>query len=229
MTGLIAMGVLAQDAADALVQHVLAFRSIGKQGIQGGVEAFPATQQGLHAGQVVRHEEAVMPGCSLGIVAGAAELVEGFRPVSVGVLAAHKTGGGVEEGPVAEGAGVIFRRDISVAQGFRHAGNAPVVIAELQGLGHGFYLHVGRDVAVGIVEFGGVGVVLVGRDNHGLQGLLAVEIADAAEPGVGYHGNAVVAYHAAGFVTGQRPDGKLPPAVVVVQHTAHHIGHHGGV
>ena len=185
VAGFIAVGILADDASDARIHRFLPFRLVGKEGIQCGVQRLAAAHHGLKAGHVVRDEEAVVPGGCLREIAAALKRLQRLHPVSVGLLAAEETGVGVEEGAVAKGTLVILRRDIGMAQGLRHAGDAPVIVAEFQRLGHGFHLHVGRNVAEGVVQFRGVGVVHVGRNNHGLQGLLAIKTADAAKPGVG--------------------------------------------
>ena len=110
-----------------------------------------------------------------------------------------------------------------IAHAFRHAGNAPVVVGEFQGLRHRLYLEVGRNPAVLVVQLRGIHIVLVGSHNHGLEGPLSVKGADAAKPRIGNHRNGVIAYHAGGFVTGKRPDGQLAQAIVVVQEGVHDV------
>ena len=223
LAGLVAMGILAHDTADIGMKFLLAGRRIGEERIQCAVQRIAAAQERFQARHVMRDEETVMPGRRLRVIPGPGERVEGLRPVAVRLLAAEETRIRVEQGAPTQRTGVVFRRYVTVSQRFRHPGDAPVVIAEFQRLGDGFHFEVGRDVPVGVVEFRCIRIALVGGDDHGLQGLLAVEIPDPAEPGIRDDRYAMVADHAVRLVAGQGPDGQFSPAVVIVQHAVHHV------
>ena len=223
VVGLIALRILADDTSDASVQGLLIVGHIGKQGIQGIPKRFlPAHERG-QARDVVRDEEAVLPGRCLRVVAGAGKRVEGRGPGPVRVLAPHESGRRVEDLPVAERAAVVFRGEIGLTQGFGHPGDAPVIVGEFQRLRDGLDLPVGGNPAVLKIELGSIDIGLVGRSHHRREGPLAVKAADASEPGVGDDRDAVVADHAAGLVAGEGPDREFPAAVVVVQHAADHV------
>ena len=128
------MGILTDNPPDVGIQDVLAGRLVGKEGIQGVPERFLPAQQRGYTRHVMRDEEAVVPRGRLGIVPGTGQRVEGRRPGSVRVFAAHEAGCGVEDFPVATGAAVIFRGDVGMPQGFGHPGDAPVIVGELQRL-----------------------------------------------------------------------------------------------
>ena len=230
MAGFVAVGILAQVTGNVGNVDALAALLIGEQGIQGCQHGFASAHQGCVSGLVLRDEETGLPGNGLGIVAGAGDGVEGTYPGAVAVPSAHEAGIGIENVAVIAGAPVIGLGDVPVAQGFGHAGDAPVVIGEFQRLRDRLLDAVGRDVAVLRVQVRYVGpFVAVAGGDHGLEGFLSVETADAAEPGVGYDGNAVVADHGLGFPVAEGPDGKFSGAVEHVQHAHHHVSHQGGI
>ena len=229
VAGLVAVGILSLEAGDVGHLHLPAARLIAEEGVQGGHHGFAPAHQGRVAGYVVRHKETGLPGNGLRVVPRGGKGVEGLHPVAVGSPSAHEAGDGVKDMPIAEGPGIVFGGHVGLPQALRHAGDAPVVVGEFQRLGHGFALQVGRNVSVLVIQGRCIAFVLVGRHHHGLQGQFPVKTADAAEPGVGNHGNAVIANHAAGFSVGQGPDGEFSPKAVHFQHTANHAVHQARV
>ena len=154
----------------------------------------------------------VLPGDGFRIIPGAAHRVEGHPPVAVGLLSPEKAGGRVEKVPVTEGAGIVFRCNLLVSQGLGHPGDAPVIIAEFQRLGHGFRRIVRRDIAIGVVPAGGR--IQVGGCHHRGEGFFPVEGTDPPQPGIGDDGCAVVADHAVHIHAAQGPEGQFAVASV---------------
>ena len=112
MAGLVAMGILAHEAGDVGDVHFRIPFVIGEEGIQGGFRGGCAAHQGREAGEIVRGEKTALPGNGLGEVAGGAQRTERGAPVAVRLAAADEARPGVEKVAIAEGAGVIIRRNI---------------------------------------------------------------------------------------------------------------------
>ena len=81
------------------------------------------------------YEEAVLPGCGLGVGAAHLEAVEGRIPVAVAPLAAEEAGVAIEHVDVALCTLIVALSCLLLAHGLRHAGNTPVVVGILQQAG----------------------------------------------------------------------------------------------
>ena len=114
-----------------------------------------------------------------------------------------------------------------MSQGFRHPGDAPVVIAEFQGLGHRFGSEVRRHIAIGVIPVGGW--IQVRGAHHGLQSLFPVERADAPQPCIGHDGHAVVADHAVHIHPAQGPERQLSVAFEGADEAVGHVPFHLGI
>ena len=168
-----------------------------------------------------------MPGTAFGERAAPFGGVKGLAPGAVGLAPAHEAGLGVEE------IGVVYRLPHEplgiglAANGARELGGAEVVVGVFEGLGGGlgeagFAPHAGvGEVANPLVELSAVapdGAAefrrLVGRVvQHGGDGLLGIERADALGPAIGQEREGVVADHAVA-VAGAGP-GRQPAALVI--------------
>ena len=104
----------------------------------------------------------------------------------------------------------------------RHLRHTPVVVGELQGLGHALVLVVRQHEAVAAEAFHAV-LGAQGARHHGFIGLFHVEAAQSARHCVGDHGGGVVAYHAVGFPAGELPDGEFAVLFVNRNHGADEV------
>ena len=226
VAGLVAMGILAHEAGDIGNVHLRIPLIVREEGIQGGVRGLGSAHEGREAGEIVRGEETALPRDCLGEVAGGAQRAERSAPVAVRLPAADKARRRVEEVPIAEGTGVVLRRNIRMAQRFGHSGDAPVVVGELEGLGDGFDDAVAGGIAILVV--GGRSRIQVGRGDHRGESLLTVEGSDPAQPGIGDDRDGMVADHAVGVGLAERPHGQPSVTVVHVQEAEDHILHQVG-
>ena len=224
MTGFVPMGIEAHEPGDVAVMDRFRPVFVGEERIQGSADRVGAAHQVRIAPHVMRDIMAILPGDGFRIIPGGARRIERRAPVPVRFLPAEKTGRRVQEIPVPQRPGIIFRSDVRMPQGFRHPGDAPVVIAELQRLGHRFGGEIRRYIAVGIVPVRGR--VQVRGAHHRLQGLFPVERADAPQPRIGHDGDAVVADHAVHIHPAQGPERQFAVALEGADEAVGHIPFH---
>ena len=224
MAGFVPMGIETHKARNIAVMDRFRPVFVGEERIQGSEDRSGTAHQVRIAAHVVRHIMAVLPGDGFRIIPGRARWIEGRTPVSVRFLPAEKAGGRVQKIPVPQRTGIVFCGEVRMPQGFRHPGDAPVVIAELQRLGHRFGGKIRRYIAVGIVPVRGR--VQVRGAHHRLQGLFPVERADAPQPRIGHDGDAVVADHAVHIHPAQGPKRQFAVALERADQTVSHVPFH---
>ena len=147
---LVAVCVLADQPGD--VGLVAAGRI--RRGLEDRVEPFHETLLPAHrldqAVDVVRHEEAVLPGVGLGEVVVDAVGIEGREPALVSARA-HETALGVEQVAPALAAVPVLGRDLRLVHPLRHLRDTPVVVGVLERLRDRFALVVDADEALPLV------------------------------------------------------------------------------
>src|SRR5690606_33754942 len=130
----------------------------------------------------------------------------GFAERAVGEAGADEAGLRVPGVAPVAGTAVEDLLHVGAAEALRHAGDGPVVIGVLHGLGGGFRLAVDGHVAeVHVVAQASVGAV-GGAGDHGVQRRLAVDARYALEVRVGDDRDGVVADHGPGLLAVEGPD-----------------------
>ena len=212
VAGFVALGVLADAAGDVGLRAARVALVGGEHLVQAGLQGLRAAQRVHQPRDVLRHEQAVLPGVGLGVVVVHLARVEGAQPAAV-EPGAHEARGRVEDvAPVLRGSHVPLI-DVRPAEVFRHLGHAPVVVGVLERLGHALVFVVREHQAVG-TEAVQPELGPHGRGQEGLQRLLDVEVGVAAGDGVGDDRRGVVADHAVGFIAPELPDGQLAGLVI---------------
>ena len=120
MARLIAVGILS-DESRHVGRHIrsLKGRLNGEEGVEFRHHAFFRAEAGLKPLHIVGNKPCILPGVSLAIVVGPVrgiELIEGFAPVALAVLAAHESRRGVEIVAV----GMAALGEVSVVGGVSH-------------------------------------------------------------------------------------------------------------
>jgi hypothetical protein len=163
--------------------------------------------------QIVRNEEAVLPGVGLGVVVVHTSRIERLEPPLIAPRA-HEARLGVQKMTPALAAPEELAGNLVPSHSRGHPGDAPVVVGVLQRPGDRLGGIVTADEALAPVGVEAE-VILVGTVDHRPQGRLRVESPDTLEPGVGDDRDGVIADHGVGLVGGQFPDRK-PAALLVL-------------
>ena len=172
----------------------------------------------------MRSEETILPRNTLHIIPGTADRVERWHPVPFRGLAAHETGGGIKDVHVAPRPGEILGRQIFLAEFLSHPADAPIVVSELQSLGDGSAIDIGRDIAVSVVGIGtlislfGAGAMTanttaVSLNTAAIGGLIAALEFNTASNFIPFFANGGIVPHAANgyFVGGNSFSGDNTP------------------
>ena len=221
VAGLVAVRILADQTGNVGLRAAGRLLGSGKQGIQPRFEGL-STAKGLdQAGDILRHEEAVLPGIGLRIVVVDLARIEGGEPASV-KPGAHKEGFRIQHVLPVLRAGhklLIFSR---MSEQFRNLCHAPVVVGVLEGLRDAFVFVVRQHEAVTAEtvepEFG-----IMGRGDHGLESFFVVKAPQAAHHRIRENRRSVVADHTVRLITGKLPDGEFALLLIDRDHRADEI------
>ena len=193
------MGVLANLAGDVGLGAAGGFRRRGEERVQPRFERSRAAERIGQSGDVVRHEETVLPRIRLRVMVVDLARVERREPAAVEPRA-HEAGLRIQHVlPVLRGGHklLIFSE---MPEPERHLCHAPVVEGILKRFRHALVFVVGQHETVSAETVHAEGRVVRGRDQR-LERVLIVKALQPARDCVRDHGGAVVAYHAVGLPT----------------------------
>ena len=208
---LVAVGILAHEAGH--IGYVVAHVALGhEQAVEFLDESVGTSEKTDQAGNVVGHEEGVLPAVALGVVIGhplRLEGVERLAELAREGAAAHEAADGVEVLLIGPAAPCETLECGGIAKCLRDLGHGAVGDAELHRLGDGLAF---GGLVVGDETVGAVGehspVVELGGCLHGLKCSLGI-FCVALEDEVAHRDYARVADHAVGLVAVEVPDGEL--------------------
>ena len=209
VTRLIAVSILPDESRDVALLTSRRLRWSAEEGIQFVAIGFVASQEGDMVLDVVLHVETVLPRVGFGEVAVDFGRIEGREP-DAAHLGAHEACGGVKDVAIVKCALVKLCCYFLVSQFVGNRCDAPVIVAVFQSLRYRLVLLVGIDEAL-LVEDVDAELFLARALQHSEEQLfhLLVGEGDSLHPGVSYHGNGVIAYHAVRFVAVKFPDRQL--------------------
>ena len=202
---LVAVGVLPHQPRHVAHVELHFVRFEREEPVHFADERLAAAEKLDQAVHVVRHEEAVVPRCGLGIVAARSELFERRGPVAVGLTAAEKADRAVENIHIVERPPRVFPEHVVAAHSLRHAGDRPVVVGVFQRTGDRFALDIGGNIPLRRIIIRTF-LIDVRRTDHRLQRLVGVIAANSLQIGVGDDRHGMVADHRARLARSQRPD-----------------------
>ena len=176
----------------------------------------------------------IVQGIAFGEVPSPLERAEGAAEAAVGLAAVHQAHLGIKDIAVIEG-GLLIGRQVFLGhlQGLAQLVDAPVIIGIFQRTGRILgNIHVAGNVAQGVIVLPAQAAGRAHRRVHGMgavgDGLpefADIVVTDAGEVGVGHHGGAVVAHHAAP-VARRSPFGQETAFQIVVHQAFLHLGRH---
>ena len=233
MAGLVAVGILADDARDihAPVRHV---RILREQIVQSADERLAPAVQFHHARNIVEDREHVLPRIGLGKIPGGVGVaggnflgIERLEEGAIRLGRAEKPRLGIEH--ILKTLRTLREqlRVVGFAQRLGHLGDAPVIVGEFQRPRGGLRLpRHERNVAVFLV-FPLTVAVAHRRGAHRLIGRLRVKTVKTLFKGVVNHRHRMKSDHAIRLIAGKRPHGQQMPVGLRVkgQQTAHKAIH----
>ena len=191
-----------------------------------------ASLQGGESFYVVRHEEAVLPGCPLDILSLESmlrdERVEWFDEPSGAVFRTHEACRRIEEVLVVHGPFHVICMIFRTVEFCGDLCNAPVIKGVFERVGHAPAMLLLRNVPEAN-EVRRAALQLVCALLHRLVGLFPVEAGDAFQDGIRDDGDRMVPGHGIGFPGADVPYRQQSVVVVERQHAVDHVGHPAGL